>query len=88
MDKMTNTNVLVGGSNVNGVISNCGVNSTDVSLNSFYTETISVNSCTGEKLSDNSYFNWSNLGLGGLVVCAGLLMGTLFFVMYKMITDF
>lgn len=51
------TNVLVGG-NVGGVISNCQVNSTDVSKSSWTIETIGVNSCTGQIVSDSTYFHW------------------------------
>jgi hypothetical protein len=50
--------VLVGG-DVTGNIGSCEVKSSNFSVSSFYTETVAVNSCTGEVVSQNIYYDWS-----------------------------
>lgn len=55
---MEKTNVIVGGSNVEGNIGSCAIKSENFSKNSWYTTTVAVDSCTGEKVAENTYFDW------------------------------
>lgn len=67
---MEKTNVIVGGSSVNGNIGSCEIKSNTHSINSFYNQTISINSCTGEIMSNNTYFDYGTMFLPfiGLII--------------------
>ena len=54
---MEKTNVIVGGSNVNGNIGSCEIKSDNFSTSSWRTQTVAVNSCTGEIVSSKEYFD-------------------------------
>lgn len=56
---MTNTNVIASSPNISGNIGSCEVKSTDVSVTTFQVNTIAVNSCTGEIVSQHQYYDWT-----------------------------
>ena len=53
-----NTTALVTSPNINGNIGSCEVKTTDISIDSWNTQTIAVNSCTGQIVAQNTYFSW------------------------------
>lgn len=55
---MENTKVIVGGANVSGNIGSCEIKSNSFSTNSWRTQTVAVNSCTGEIISTKEYFDY------------------------------
>lgn len=63
----TQSTVVVGGA-VEGNIGSCEVKSTSVSLDSWHTQTLAVNSCTGEVVSNNSYYDWSYIYFPVMIV--------------------
>lgn len=66
---MTNTNVLVGGSNVSGNIGSCEIKSDNVSIDYWHYKAIAVNSCTGNIISENIIFDSSGFGwLAGIII--------------------
>ena len=54
---MTTTAVVTKGE-VTGNIGSCQVNKTSVNVSSSYVQTIAINSCTGEVVADNTYYDW------------------------------
>lgn len=55
----TQTPTVVVGGSVEGNIGSCEVKTTSISKSSFYTQTIAVNSCSGEIVSNNTFYDWS-----------------------------
>lgn len=72
---MEKTNVIASSPNLVGNLGSCSVVSTNVSINSFYTETIAVNSCTGDIVSQNTYFDWGNMLVVGIVLGLIVILG-------------
>ena len=62
------TNVIAASDNVQGNIGNCSVNSQDVNVNSFYIRTVAVNSCNGNVISDNTYFDMTWIVIPGIII--------------------
>lgn len=77
---MATTPVVVGQGNVEGTLSNCTINSQTVFVDSWHDRVFGVNSCTGEVVSDHTYFQWGyiytpSIIIGGiLLVCIGLMV--------------
>lgn len=65
---MEKTNVIVGGSNVNGNIGSCEIKSNSYQKSLFYVETAAVNSCTGEIISKTTYWDSTWLWFGLIVI--------------------
>lgn len=65
---MATQTAVIAGSNVNGNVSSCSVNTSSVNISSFYERTFSVNSCTGQVLQDNTYFDWGYIYIPGTVI--------------------
>lgn len=67
---MDKTNVIVGGSNVNGNIGDCKVNSETFQKSLFYSQTTAVNSCSGEVISSEVIWDsgWLFFGLICIIV--------------------
>lgn len=80
---MDKTNVIVGGSNVSGNIGSCEIKSDSYQKTLFTVQTTAINSCTGEIISQSTYFDtgW----LFGVPVIF-LLIGFVFWV-FKNILD-
>jgi len=55
---MENT-LLVSSPNVSGNIGSCEVKSVSFEKDSFHTMTVATNSCSGQIISQNVYFDWS-----------------------------
>lgn len=55
MDKIIVTN----GSGINGNVGSCEVKTAYVQKDSWNTTAIAVNSCTGQVIESNTYFDWS-----------------------------
>lgn len=53
----TQPTVVVGGS-VEGNIGSCKVEYTSIPVSSFYKNTVAVNSCSGEVISQNTWYDW------------------------------
>lgn len=56
---MQSKTVAVVGGEVTGNIGSCSVVSTNITVSSFYKETVAVNSCTGQVVADNIWYYWS-----------------------------
>ncbi len=78
------TNTLVSSPNIEGNIGSCAIQSTNIPLDSWHTQTIAINSCTGKVVSQTSYFEWGGTLLVGAIILFILLIGT---VLLKMIFD-
>jgi len=68
------------GGNVQGNIGSCEIKTTSIDLSSFYKQTIAVNSCNGEIVSSNSYYDWGYIYFPLMVV--GMVLGIIKGVMY------
>lgn len=55
---MENTKVITTSPNIAGNIGSCEIKSDSFSKDSWYTTTIAVNSCNGQIVSQNTYFEW------------------------------
>ena len=55
---MSNT-IIAGSENIEGNIGSCQVNSQSFEVDSWHTQTIAVDSCTGKIIAQNTYFDWS-----------------------------
>lgn len=53
--KDNTTNVIASSPNINGNIGSCTVNSTDVQHGEFMLNTIAINSCNGDVVSNTTY---------------------------------
>lgn len=70
--------VVLGGSNVEGNIGSCEVKTATLSKSSFYTQTIAVNSCSGEIISNNTYYDWGYVYFPvTIVLVVALILGAL-----------
>jgi len=64
---MQTTN-LVSTPNITGNIGSCEIKSDTFSKNSFYSTTVAVNSCTGEIVSQNTYYNYGYIYFPVIVI--------------------
>lgn len=78
---MENT-LLVSSPNVSGNVGSCEVKSVSFEKDSFHTMTVATNSCTGQIISQNVYFDWSIVYFPFCFVFAILVLN-LFFVNFK-----
>jgi hypothetical protein len=62
------TNTLVNSENIVGNIGSCEVKSNTYALSSFYKETVAVNSCTGEIVSDTTWYDYSYVYKPGIII--------------------
>lgn len=53
------TNIILGGGNIEGNIGSCEIKVTYVSMDSWHTTSMAVNSCNGQIVAQNTYFDWS-----------------------------
>ena len=83
---MTNTNVLVGGSNISGNIGSCEIKNNTYSVSSFITRSTSINSCTGQIVSDNTYYDWSYIYFPGAIIAIVIFIA-IFFRVIRVIFD-
>jgi hypothetical protein len=77
------TNTLVNSENIVGNIGSCEVKSTTYALSSFYKETVAVNSCTGEIVSDTTWYDYSYVYMPLMVI----VLVVLFFSALRFIFD-
>lgn len=75
---MTTTN-LISTPNITGNIGSCEVKSITTAVSSFYNQVIVSNSCTGEIITNATYFDYMGLGFGALIGCC--VLSILFFVL-------
>jgi len=57
---MTTTNV-ISTPEITGNIGSCKAENTTYDINSFYRQSITVNSCSGQVISDFKYFDWNTV---------------------------
>lgn len=65
---MEKTNVIVGGSNVNGNIGSCEIKSNSFNKDFWNIQTVAVNSCSGEIISSNVYFDGISILVGVIII--------------------
>ena len=65
---MTNQPTVVVGGAVTGNVGSCEIKSTQTYVSSFYTRTMAINSCTGEVVNDNTYYDWSYIYFPSVVI--------------------
>jgi len=76
--------IVVGSPNITGNIGSCEVKSQNISLDSFHTQTIATNSCTGQIIAQNSYFDYSSF----IFITFGIVFALVFTVLIgKIIVD-
>ena len=71
------TNNIVSTPNITGNIGSCEIKTSSMSVSSFYTQTMAVNSCTGEIVSQQTYYDYSYVYFPlVIIVMAILIFGT------------
>lgn len=65
--------IVVSSGNITGNVGSCSITSQDISVSSWTTETVAVNSCTGAIVADNTYFSWGNLILTVIAILFGIM---------------
>lgn len=64
--------------NLSGNIGSCEVKTTSLSVDSFHTRSIAINSCTGAIVSDNTYYDWEYVYAPGVIVIILIAVGLFF----------
>lgn len=75
-------NTLVTSPNITGNIGSCKVESKTYPLSSFYKETVSVNTCTGEIVSSTTWYDYGYIYLPIVII---LIMTAMMFVGKKLL---
>ena len=65
---MANTPVVMTNGNVQGNIGSCEIKTSEVSVSSFYKRSIALDSCTGQIVSDNTYYDWEYIYVPGVII--------------------
>lgn len=66
--------IVVGSPNINGNIGSCEVKSNTFSLDSFHNQTVAVNSCTGDVVSQTIYFEYGIIGFPAVIIFSIILL--------------
>lgn len=60
--------VVASSPNISGNVGQCKINTSANPVSSFYTETFSINSCTGQIVQQNTYYDWTYVYIPGLII--------------------
>ena len=75
--------VVVTGGNVEGNIGSCEIKSTPVSADSWHTQVVAVNSCTGQVIYQSPiYFDWTYIYLPIATVLVLIAFGAMMRIMF------
>jgi len=72
-----NNNIIASSPNIAGNIGSCEIKSDTYNISSFYCRTMAVNSCTGEVVSDTTFFQWGYIYLPFIIFLGITLVGIL-----------